>query len=307
MSQVVLLFVCLGAGVLLGATGRIPPDGPRAFNAFVLYVSLPALVLLHVHELRLDRTLWMSVAMPWLIFGAGVLLFLLLLRAGAISRGTAGCLILTAALGNTSFVGLPMIEAYYGKALLGVGVLADQLGTFPALAIPGMLLAAQLTARGERRTGARRALELLSSIVLFPPFLAFAAALALRPFVYPEGVVTLLHKLGDTLSPLALASVGMQLRLGGARRLAREVVLGVGYKLVLAPLLAFVVFGLLLGARGPVCQVTVFEAAMGPMISGSIVAQEQDLNPELAVLIVGVGVPLSFLSLWMWNHLLAAL
>jgi malate permease and related proteins len=52
-------------------------------------------------------------------------------------------------------------------------------------------------------------------------------------------------------------------------------------------------------------QVTVFEAAMAPMITGSIVAQEYGLDGELAALLVGVGIPISFLTLWAWFHLLA--
>jgi predicted permease len=48
--------------------------------------------------------------------------------------------------------------------------------------------------------------------------------------------------------------------------------------------------------------VTLFEAAMPPMIAASIIAQEHDLDPNLATLMVAVGLPLSFLTLsgWWW-------
>ena len=49
---------------------------------------------------------------------------------------TTGGLILSGSLANTSFVGLPMIEAFYGVSFLGVGVLMDQLGTYTALSRP---------------------------------------------------------------------------------------------------------------------------------------------------------------------------
>jgi malate permease and related proteins len=51
-----------------------------------------------------------------------------------------------------------------------------------------------------------------------------------------------------------------------------------------------------LGARGVVVQVTVFEAAMGPMIGGAIVALDYGLNPRLVTLMVGLGLPLSLLT-----------
>ena len=58
----------------------------------------------------------------------------------------------------------------------------------------------------------------------------------------------------------------------------------------------------MLGARGPVLQVTVFEAAMGPMIGAAIVAMDHDLDPALVTLMVGIGIPLSFVTLpaWWW-------
>lgn len=301
MSNLLLLALCLIAGVLLRRSGKVPADGHRPLNVFVIYVALPALVLQHVHALRLEPGLLMPALMPWLVFAAGTALFLLLLRAGILSRQTTGALILTSALGNTSFVGLPMIEAFYGKELLGVGVIADQLGTFMCLNVPGIILAARLAARSEEEA---RAGAIARKILLFPPFVALLVALALRPVAYPPWADGLLARLGDSLTPIALISVGLQLQLGDLRRLGRELSLGLGYKLLVAPALVLLVFGILLGARGPTFQVTVFEAAMAPMITGSIVAQEHDLDPPLAALMVGVGVPISFLTLWGWARLL---
>jgi predicted permease len=58
----------------------------------------------------------------------------------------------------------------------------------------------------------------------------------------------------------------------------------------------------LMGASGTVIQVTLFEAAMPPMITAGIIASEHDLDPQLANLMVAVGLLLSFLTLtgWWW-------
>ncbi|HXU33876.1 MAG TPA: AEC family transporter [Thermoanaerobaculia bacterium] len=302
MSNLVLLAVCLLAGILLRVSGKVGAEGSKPLNLAVLYVALPALVLEHVHGLKFERSLLLPALMPWLVFSVGAGLFLLLWRFGVLSREATGALCLTAALGNTSFVGLPMIEAYYGKGLLGVGVMADQLGTFLCLNIPGILLATRLAAREGEKTSAA---EIARKVLLFPPFLTLLIAIALRPFEYPDWAHALLTRLGDTLTPLALLSVGIQLRFGGLASRRREMGAGIAYKLLAAPLLALAIFGLLLGARGPVFQVTVFEAAMAPMITGSIVAQEYGLDGELAALLVGVGIPVSFLTLWGWFQVLA--
>jgi len=54
-------------------------------------------------------------------------------------------------------------------------------------------------------------------------------------------------------------------------------------------------------------SVTVFEAAMGPMIGASIVAMDHELDPPLITLMVGIGIPLSFLTVPAWWHWLSFL
>jgi hypothetical protein len=79
---------------------------------------------------------------------------------------------------------------------------------------------------------------------------------------------------------------------------------GLAFKLAIAPALILCVFVGLLGAGGPVTQVTVFEAAMAPMIGASIVAMDHDLDPPLVTLMIGIGIPLSFLTVPAWWYLL---
>ena len=115
MANIVLLVVCFLAGMILRRTGRFPDSTPAALNGFIIHVSLPAVALLHIHNLRLDLSLLYTVSMAWLLFGAGFLLFRTVGRLTSLPRETVGALMLVGGLGNTSFVGLPMIEAYYGK------------------------------------------------------------------------------------------------------------------------------------------------------------------------------------------------
>jgi len=51
-------------------------------------------------------------------------------------------------------------------------------------------------------------------------------------------------------------------------------------------------------------QVTIFEAAMAPQIGAAIVAIEHKLDPPLVTLMVGIGIPLSFLTLPVWWYML---
>jgi hypothetical protein len=42
---------------------------------------------------------------------------------------------------DTSFLGLPMIETFYGVSFLGVGILIDQLGTYVVLSTLRIIVA----------------------------------------------------------------------------------------------------------------------------------------------------------------------
>ncbi|WP_291854157.1 hypothetical protein [Bradyrhizobium sp.] len=57
-----------------------------------------------------------AVAMPWLLFTIAGLFFWAASKVLRFAPATTGGLILVAGLGNTSFVGLPMLEAFYGVA-----------------------------------------------------------------------------------------------------------------------------------------------------------------------------------------------
>ncbi len=296
MEQLLLLVVCFLLGVILRRTGRVPAGATSALNAFVITISLPALVLLHIHELRFDGALLAVIAVPWLLFIIGFIFFRAVGERMGLARGTIGCLILVGALGNTSFVGLPMIEAFYGRDALGIGILVDQPGTFLILSTLGLVVAARYSSGELRRS------EILRRVFRFPPFLAMLLGLMLIPFPYPPAVIFLLKRLGDTLTPLALVSVGLGLKLSDIHGNRGNVMLGLSYKLLLGPLCILLLVLMLPFQKGLPMRVAVFEAAMSPMITGAIVAIEHDLDPPLATLMLSIGIPLSFLTrpLWWW-------
>ena len=301
MSNFALLLVCFALGMVLRRTGRLPEATPAALNGFIVHVSLPALTLHHLRHLQFDASVAAPLAMAWLLFAAGVAFFFAAQRLFRWSSATTGALILTGALGNTSFVGVPMIECFFGREHVGLGILIDQLGTYVVLSTVGLLVAATLSA------GELTARAVAQRIFTFPPFLAVLAALALAPVALPQWIDGLFLRLGDTLAPLALLSVGFQLRFTAVRSRWQPLMAGLGFKLVAGPLAVLAVFAAFADLDSPAMQVAVFEAAMAPMIGGAIVAAQHKLDPELTTLMVGIGIPLSFLTLPAWWFALAVL
>ena len=137
----------------------------------------------------------------------------------------------------------------------------------------------------------------------FPPFLAFVLALLLHGVPFHPFLLVVLEKLAALVIPLALLSVGYQLRLDRST-LARDggkLAAGLAVRLALAPLLVLLAVRAA-GLHDEAANVIVAESAMGPMVTGAVLAVEENLDPPLATLLVGVGIPLSLVTvpLWAW-------
>ncbi len=297
MNNLILLILCFVAGMLLRRFKRMPDNAALTLNSFIIHVSLPALTLLYIHQLKLSGDVLLTGLMAWLVFGLSVGFFWLIGRWLQLPRATTGALMLVGGLGNTSFFGLPMVEAFYGKEGLTTAIIADQLGSFFALSVMG------ITVAGIYSSGRPTAAEIAKRIARFPPFIALLVALLLIPVEYADWFTALLKRLGDTLAPLALAVGGHAVAAGprGGAQAQPRAWLGIQARARAAGI--YLLYVQLIGAHGQSIQVTLFEAAMPSMITAAIVASEHDLDPPLANLMVAVGLILSFFTLSAWWYL----
>lgn len=300
MSNILLLVFCLALGAFLKRIKDFPDNTPMVLNQFLIYISLPALALIYIPQITLSRELLFPVATSWLVLGFALLLIPLIGKRMGWSRETIGCLLLTAGLGNTSFVGFPVIEALYGADGLKIALMVDQPGSFVAVSTAGIIIACTYSSSALRKR------DIFRKVMLFPPFITFLIALGMNlAGIEARGAALyVLERLGATLAPIALTSVGMQLTFSLKREDLNPLISGLSYKLLLAPALLSILFIYILGGSGLIVKVSIMEAAMAPMITGSILAIMYGLNPKLATQMVGIGVPLSFLTLYGWYHLL---
>ncbi len=265
----------------------------------MIYVSLPALILLKIPELIFSTELLIPALMPWgmLVFSAA--LILLLAKSLHWGRATTGCLLLLVPLGNTSFLGIPMTRAFFGEAAVPYALLYDQLGSFLALATYGSLILA-FYGSGESKPSAQKVIK---KVLSFPPFIALVLAFLLRSFTYPPIITDLLDMLAATLIPLVMIAVGYQLQLKMDKTVRAPLWLGLVIKLIIAPLAALL-FTRLIGLDGELVRVSILEAGMPPMVSAGALAILDDLNAPLAAALVGIGIIVSFLTLPLLYQLL---
>ncbi len=301
-----------GFGLLLGLllsgvlVQRQWPDLATAvlpwLNRWILWMAIPALTLVYLTRLKPSISLLAPISVAWLLFGLAFIWVRLLQPVLKLNRQTQGCLILLAGLGNTSFVGFPLIRHFYGESGLHTAVLIDQPGSFLVLGTFGLITAAAHA--GEKITRQ----QLFKRVLGFPPFLAFLLAILCQLLDWqPTGqLAQALTLLGQTLSPLALFAVGLQLSFELDKTLFKPLIAGLGYKLFLAPMLIALIYIGGLGLSGEMVEVCILEAGMGPMITAAIVANSYQLQPKLASLMLGIGIPLSLLTVSGLHALLKA-
>lgn len=277
-----------------------PADTGKVLNSFVIYVSLPALVLLKIPDLVLSRNVLVPGVMPWVMLIFSALLILLLSRLLQWDRSTTGCLLLMVPLGNTSFLGIPMVKAFWGEQAIPYAVLYDQLGSFLALATYGSVILALFGGEQCRPTWG----GVVTRIVSFPPFLALLLAFLLRSFPYPAVVLTLLEVLAATLVPVVMVAVGFQLTFRLSRAVISQMSIGLAVKLIIAPLVALLLCKVA-GLEGEPVQVAIFEAGMPPMVSAGALAIVVNLSPALTAALVGIGIVISFVTLPLLHALLS--
>lgn len=300
MSNFALILFCFALGILLKRAKIFPESTSQVLNRFVIYISLPALTLKEVHKInfKIEHILYISMAWVLLIFG---FFFYKLFNKNffKFSEKTVGNLLLTSCFGNTSFVGFPLLEALIGTTAIATGILVDQPGTFLAVGSLGVVIACSYSAK-------KPSLSLVfKKVLLFPPFQAVILATLTHSIDFHSDFDNLLTKLSATLIPLALVAVGAQVELSKEKIQTewQPLAIGLFFKLFLSPILFYTLYVGILGKHGTDIRVVLLESAMAPMITSSVLASEYNLNKELSSLMVGIGIPLSLLTVPMWNQI----
>lgn len=293
-------------GIALRRLKSFPDETSQVLNLMVIWVALPAVIFIQAPKIEFSSSILIPALTPWamiLVFAALTLLMGKLMKWGP---KTLGALLLLAPLGNTSFLGIPMVKTFFGAEAIPIAIIYDQVGSFLGLGIYGVIIVS-VYASGEKLQWKKVGLKAIT----FPPFVAMILAFLLAKIFkstgssYHPSIQSILEVLGATLVPMAMMAVGFQLKL----KLSKSGYLALGFglisKLILAPVLLWSIFQLL-GWNHQVAQVTIFEAAMPPMITAGAISISSGLDEDLSASMVGLGIFLSLITLPLMNGLIAS-
>ncbi|MDX5479661.1 MAG: AEC family transporter [Cyclobacteriaceae bacterium] len=300
MLNILLIPIFLLLGIGLQQIKSLPGHTAKYLNLYLIYVVLPALALKYLPSVELKPELAFPVATAWISFAFSWLIFGFLGAQFNWNKSSTGCLIITSGLANTSFVGFPIVSALYGEEAVKIALLIDQAGSFIIVSSVAVIVASIYS------SGKKRKRDISKKILTFPPFIFFMVAIImnLSGIHTPEILKSVLDFVAMTLTPVALTAVGLQVNINLNAIMSKYLWFGLTYKLLFIPLVILLLFKHIFQLEGMLFKVSVIETAMAPMITGSIIAISHNLEPKLASLLVGVGIPLSFLTIGLWYYIL---
>ena len=294
MTNFIIIAIAICTGAFLRKYKNLPSDSHRVVNLWIVNLALPAIALRYIPKMNWNWDLMLVISAPLIIFFGAFLMLTIASKFRHIPLKSKAAILLTVGFSNMSFLGYPITEAYYGEEGLQLAILCDQ-ASFIVVSSLGIIVATYAS-QGKGNLNIK---ALLTKIFTFPPTIAFILAFILPHFMDMNSIDHVLESLGATMVPMALFSIGLQLEFKNWKTDKQLLNIAVFYKLVTAPLLVLIVSWFFVIEKLYV-QVSVLESAMAPMVVGSIIATEFNLNPKLANNIISFGIPLSLLTTLLW-------
>lgn len=290
MENFALIGFAIIVGYVLQKLHIFPEETPNILNKFIIYISLPAIILLQVPKLNFSFDILVPAIISWLVMGLSAVLVIALSKIFNWSKSITGSLLLVAILTNSSIMGIPIINAYLGEEALPYVLIYDQLGTFIALAVYGAFVTAYYSSNSSISSKV-----IIQKILTFPSFLALLVALLFLGQSFPPLLTSILTTFANTLIPVALVAVGLQLQFKLPKNDIKPLSIALIIKLAIAPLIAYIIT-ITFGWNNLAGQVSIFEAGMAPMITAGAMASMAGLAPRLSIAIVGYGILISFIT-----------
>lgn len=269
------LSLVLAAGWLFRRFGVVEEGAEKAFNQYLYYLALPALIVVKIADTPLTGLGWRFLAANTLPLAAVMAAAWGLWKAGRIDWRLARLLIIVSVLGNTVYLGFPVAAMRLGEEAIGYAAIVSSLHNIFIFTF-GFLLMSVVC---ERDCPPSRFARLVGgSVVLWASVAGLLMAwLGLR---LPELLHRVLSDIGRTTLPLSLFTLGVGLY---GKKLAHNlprIALVSGLKLLLLPLLGLLA-ARLFGYTGLVPKVTFLQLAMPVAVMNYIVAKEFDFDADL--------------------------
>jgi predicted permease len=284
------------AGYLAGRFGMLMAGCSAILNQFVFVVSLPALLFISLSRIRVEDFF------DWRFLGAlggGMLVIFLLSTQVArlifpdnlTALGLHG---LTAMFSSTAYVGLPIIKMVFGDAGLVPGIVGVVITG--AIFLPFGIILSEID---KERGGGRFTFRPLVLLIRNPIILATVAGLfaSAAGIVIPGSIKTFCELLSGAFIPCALFAAGLFMSGCSVKGDSKEITWLVFAKLLLHPLITWLLAYHVFALKGNLPAIAVLQAALPSGVPVFVLAQQYNTFVTRSSAVILVSSAISVLTL----------
>lgn len=273
--------------------------GLAYLGQFLLWVGIPITIVAFLRTADLSGLLWLAPLVAWLaiLLGVGLAWGWMQLQTSRQpwQSSTQGSFLLTSMVGNTGYLGYPVVLSLLGPEQFGWALFYDLLGTTIGAYGLGMVMAAHF---GVGRQGRW---QLVQQFFKNPPLWSLLVGISFRGVPLPDLVEQSLQSLAWGIIWLSLILLGMRLGRLSSWHSLPNAVFSLGIKMLIVPLILGAGLSLV-GVNGAPRLALVLQMAMPPAFATLVLTEVYDLDKELTVTTLAAGsvVLLITLPLWTW-------
>lgn len=245
----IILLIALGYG--LRQIGFLDEAFLKKANAFVFKITLPALLFYNVYSIDSLSTLnWRVIGFVLGVIGIIFLLGMLTVRYCTHDPRKKGVLLQCTFRSNYAIIGIPLAQMLGGAEAVAIAAVisAFSIPLYNILAVISLSIYVD-EAKGKKTSGKQILIDICKNPLIIGVALGMIC-LIIRGFIpYDETAktyaftlkthITFLHtaikNLGSIASPLALIVLGGQFRFKAVKSLAKDIIIGTVWRLVLTP------------------------------------------------------------------------
>jgi malate permease and related proteins len=246
----------------------------------VIYLTLPPLVFLALLRADLSPSLALVPVAGWMVHLILLVPLIFAVRRSRMDSPRGGAIVVSTAVGNTGFFGIPLIAASGSGFSVAAAVMYDALST---AFITWTSTVAVASSMGEGGTGPRVDWGQVGRSLLLPPTWALAAGLAFNLSgvnELPEVAERPLEILAGAVLPLVMIYAGLMIDVRGLRRVWKDVCAVTVARLGLAALVGLGV-AWLLGLDGEIFTTVVLLAAMPTAMMSLVLGGQYRLRTDI--------------------------
>ncbi len=315
------VFAMIGIGRLLAWSGILTEDHRSAFNWILYHLALPALVFGEIVHQRFSdffraELLLALVGLPLAAILLTAALYVILAKLLGYRGAFAAAFVFGTFWANVTYLGFPLSRSAFGQAGLADAAVYNAF-IMPAFIALAFLLIGAFGSSAGGSWGRKLRMAFLNPVILAAFFGILLAALAEGLLTGPDGALgipawamavlrildRLLGLLGEMGLPVALLVIGGALQVRAIRTNLVALGLTVTAKLVLMPLVLFLLMDLAFeGAGGSVRGVAVLLAAMPNAVASYVVARQIGAEEGFVAAMLVMSTLLGIVTLPAWLY-----